>query len=256
MGRGRAHERPGHGQRRKGGAGGRRRSHSLLPDGALLRHHARGAAGLAVAPDPARFELRDLQDRGRAVHRDVRPRLRVAAPGQRLRAAQHLRPAADLLPPPHGGQGRVRDGHAPRLHLRRRPDRRGLAGCGGRDGPRHLPRLLGLGLLDQGALRRDDRGAARGGAGRGGGGAPQGRGRRLHDPARPVTHPRGLRLGAEDAARGGRAQRDRLLQGERRHPDVHAPEGRGDGDLDARTVDASDVPGTDTLRDEGGNASW
>ena len=179
---------------------------ALLPDRPLLRHHARGAAGLAVAPDPARFELRDLQDRGRAVHRDVGARLRVAAAGQRLRAAQHLGPPAHVLPPADRGQGRVRDGHAARLHLRRRSHRRGHAGGGRGNRAWHLPRLLGLGLLDQGAFRRDDRGAAGGGARRGGGGSPQGRGRRLHDPARPLTHPRGLRLGAEDAAGGGRTQ--------------------------------------------------
>ena len=51
----------------------------------------------------------------------------------------------------------LRDGDAARLHLRRRPDRRrhrrGRRGQG--LGP--LPRLVGLGLLDQGALRRDRR---------------------------------------------------------------------------------------------------
>ncbi len=55
-------------------------------------------------------------------------------------------------------------------------------------GSGHLPRLLGLGLLDQGALRRDRRGArdrARGG----GRGAPARRGRRLHDPARSLADP-------------------------------------------------------------------
>ena len=89
-------------------------------------------------------------------------RLRVVPARQRLRPAQHLRPAADLLPPADRGQGRVRDGHAARLHLRRRPRRRRHAGDRRRQGPRALPHLLRHGLRDQGAVRRHDRGAARG----------------------------------------------------------------------------------------------
>ena len=162
VGRGRADQRARHGQRGQGRAGDRRRAAALLPDRALLRHDADRAAGHARPPDPARLELRHLQDRGRAVHRAVGPRLRVVPARQRLRAAQHLRPAADLLPPADRGQGRVRDGHAARLHLRRRPGRRRDAGDRRRHGPRALPRLLRLGLLDQGAVRRHDRGAARG----------------------------------------------------------------------------------------------
>ena len=50
-------------------------------------------------------------------------------PGQRLRAAQPLGPAADVLPPPDQRQAVLRHGHAARLRLRRRPRR--PAGAGG-----------------------------------------------------------------------------------------------------------------------------
>ena len=49
-------------------------------------------------------------------------------------------------------------------------------------------------------------------------GAAQGRGRRVHDPARPEPHQPGLRLVAEGAARGGRPPRDRVLPRVRRSP--------------------------------------
>ena len=133
--RGRPHQRARHRQRRARRAGRRRRAPPLLPDRALLRHAARGAAGHARPPDPAGLELRDLQDGGRAVHRAGRPRLRVVPAGQRLRPAQHLRAAADVLPAPDRGQAVLRDGHAARLHLRRRPRRRRHAGRRRRHGP-------------------------------------------------------------------------------------------------------------------------
>ena len=50
-----------------------------------------------IRPDS---QLRDHQDGGRAVHRARRARLRLLPARQRLRAAQHDRPAADLLPAP------------------------------------------------------------------------------------------------------------------------------------------------------------
>ena len=120
----------------------------------------------------------------------------------------------------------LRDGHAARLHLRRRPDRRRDAGDRRRHRPRALPHLLRLGLRDQGAVRRHDRGAAGGRARRGRRGAPAERGRRVHDPARPEPHQAGLRLGAEGAARGGRPPGDRVLPRVRHLADLHPPEGR------------------------------
>ena len=69
-------------------------------------------------------QLRDQQDRRRAVRRPERPRLHLVPPGQRLRPAQPQRPAADLLPAADDRQAVLRHGHAARLHLHRRPRRR------------------------------------------------------------------------------------------------------------------------------------
>ena len=74
---------------------------------------------------------------------------------------------------------------------------------------RRLPRLLGLRLLDQGAVRRDRRGArARPGAG-GRGARPRIRTTRSRSCSTRAARSRRVRLEAEDAARGGRRRRDR-----------------------------------------------
>ena len=100
-GRGRAHQRRRHGQRRPGRRGGRGQAAHLLPDRALLRPEAARAADHARPPaSPERLELRDQQDGRRAVRRPERARLDLVPAGQRLRAAQPQRAAADVLPAP------------------------------------------------------------------------------------------------------------------------------------------------------------
>lgn len=88
----------------------------LLPDRPLLRSATAGAADYADAPDPLdRLELRGQQDRRRTVRRSrwtQRPGLDLVPPGQRLRSAQPLGSAADVLSSPDPGQGVLRDGYA------------------------------------------------------------------------------------------------------------------------------------------------
>ena len=94
------------------------------------------------------------------------------------------------------------------------------------DGPRPLPRLLGLGLLDQGAVRRHDR-RARDHARRGRRGAARAA---RTTPTRSCSTPRG----SEPTSAGtstvpleqGVAPGDRLLPRVRDRPDLHAPAGR------------------------------
>ena len=116
------------------------------------------------------------------------PRLRLVPARQRLRPAQHQRPAADLLPAPDRGQAVLRDGHAARLHLRRRPDRRRRCrriDGDGRSGAYHVSsgsdfsiKELFDATIEALELELDDEVEVR---------AAQ-PGRRVHDPARPAPH--------------------------------------------------------------------
>ena len=120
----------------------------------------------------------------------------------------------------------LRDGHAARLHLRRRPDR-----------PRRCRRSTARARAAPTTSPRAPTSRSRSCSTR-----PSPRssssstsevevrdaqpGRRVHDPARPEPHQRGLRLDAEDAARGGR--RARAIEYYREHgidADVHPPQG-------------------------------
>ena len=102
----------------------------LLPDRALLRAAPAGAADHALAPArPGGVELCDLEDRRRVVRRVELARLDLVPARQRLRGTQPERPAADVLPAARPtGKPVLRHGHAPRLRLRRRPDRPGREG--------------------------------------------------------------------------------------------------------------------------------
>ena len=211
MGRGRAHERARDGERRARIGARRRRPVRLLPDCALLRAQAARAADHARTPDPARgFELRDLQDGGRAVRRAQLARLDLVPARERVRPAQPLGPATDVLRAADAGQERLRHGHAARLHLRRRSCRLCPQVARRLRAPRAVPHLFGIRLLDQGAVRQHDQGARHAGEGRRRGAAAR-RGRCGDDPARPHGDRGSVRLEHHDAARGGRGPRDRLL---------------------------------------------
>ncbi len=114
-----------HGERRAGAAGAPASSGSSTSRRRSATGCTRSSSrSRSTTRSARRVELRDLQDGGRAVRRAQRARLGLVPAGERVRAAQHQRPAADVLPAPDERQAVLRDGHAARLHLRRRPDRR------------------------------------------------------------------------------------------------------------------------------------
>ena len=128
----------------------------------------------------------------------------------------------------------LRDGHAARLRLRRRPRRGRDEGDRRRRREGRLPRLVGLRRLDQGAVRRDDQGdGAR--AGRGGrGAAAQSRTTRRRSCStrrRPSATSTGRR---ETPLEEGVAKAVDYYRDARRRRDVHAPEA---GRADERAVD-------------------
>ena len=143
--------------------------------------------------------------------RAERPRLGLAPARERVRAAQRQRPSADLLPAPDRGQAVLRDGHAARLHLRAGPDRprrRRRSTARARAAPTTPPRApttrsrscstrpSARSQLDPAPeVEVRDRN-------------PDDAFTILLDPSRTS---RGVRLDAEDAARGGRRGRDRVL---------------------------------------------
>ena len=142
--------------------GGGRRAADLLPDRALLRHHADRAAGHArrtrSAPTRATRSPRPRASSTSSCRGSTASRSGWPTPTGRATSRGPLPTFFHRLTE---GKRVLRDGHAPRLHLRRRPRSTwSMQAVVDGHGPRHLPRLLGLGLLDQGALRRDDRGAA------------------------------------------------------------------------------------------------
>ena len=225
--RGRRDQRARHRERRAGRAGDRRRAAHLLPDGALLRPAPDRAADHARPPAPARDSSYAIsKTAGEQYIALGGARLGLVPARQRLRPAQHQRPAADLLPAPDRGQAVLRDGHAARLHLRRRPGRRRHAGAStatGAAAPTTSPRArttrsrsCSTRRSRRSSIELDEEVEVR---------AAQ-PGRRLHDPARPVAA-RSEDFGwtADDAARGGRRRGDRLLPRARHRADVHAPAG-------------------------------
>ena len=177
----------------------------LLPDRALLRHPARGAADHARPPGPPGLVSYAIsQDRRRAVHRARRCSNYVSF---RLANAYGPRNISGPLPTffqrlTAGKPCFVMDTRRDFIFVDDLIDVVMLALAG--TGQRQVPRVVRLGLLDQGAVRRHDQGA-RHRARRGGRGPSARRGRRLHDPARPVAHARGLRGLARAARRSRRA---------------------------------------------------
>ena len=120
----------------------------------------------------------------------------------------------------------LRDGHPARLHLRRRPDRPCRPGARRPGLERRLPRLLGLRLLDQGALRRDRQAL----------GIELGRGRRGARPRTRTTRSRSCSTRAARSDEFGWKPKTPLEEGVAAaiqyyrdygiDRDVHAPEAR------------------------------
>ena len=156
------HERRRHRQRRAGRRAGRRESRSSTSRRrsatASSRWSSRSRSAIRCARrTPA---TRSRRRRASTTSGSAAPRLGLVPPGQRLRAAQPQRAAADVLPAADARQAVLRHGHAPRLRLRRRPRRRCVdarVDGAGRAGAYHVS--SGSRLLDPGAVRRDDRGA-------------------------------------------------------------------------------------------------
>ena len=123
------------------------------------------------------------------------------------------------------GQAVLRHGHAARLHLRRRPRRRRHAGAVDGKGQGYYHVSSGLGLLDQGALRRDDHGAATSSSTR--------RSRCARAARTTPTRSCSTRRAPTRTSAGsistpleeGVAARDRVLPRARHRADLHPPEG-------------------------------
>ena len=157
-----------------------------------------------------------------------RARLDLVPARQRLRAAQPQRPAADVLPAADRRTSAcfVMDTRRDFIFVDDLVDVV-VQGDRRRRAERRLPRLLGLRLLDQGAVRRDDRRAGH-------------RARRADVEVRPRGADDALTILLDPSRDRGRlrladvttpledgvAQRDRLLPRARHRRDVHAPEAR------------------------------
>ena len=149
-----------------------------------------------AASDPAGWlELRDLQDRGRAVYRALRPRLTSRSgsqtPTARATSRDHCRPSSTGSPT--GKPCFVMDTRRDFIFVDDLVDCVLHAVDG--NGTRRLPHLVGLRLRDQGAFRRDAGGARHQARAAGRGAAAQPR-RCLHDPARSLAHDRATSAGA------------------------------------------------------------